>query len=304
MPAAKSYEHLTMPVTMRGWCDYQTRQTIAGMFSYMPGSGKLLQLLNKLTNIERSRNLTSELQKAAAQAEQKAADAQTFRAGFVCEHSVREMECGEHYRQELLIGDWGKQQTESGDLYATFIPLVADLIRSKQLQHVLNFGVSYAHIDSQLAQQFPQVQFTGVGRSPVTRYYNEQFFNLPNLRFESADMSEVLARQDWKQSVLLHTRTLSSMIPAFTERFYRAVAKAGCEHILLAEPCGISWETGKPYVFSDTPQRSVVLRNFMYIHNYPGLLQAAGYKIHHSTLLKTHHPDPNFRLVIIAASKS
>jgi len=307
MDRIDDFSHLTHIASVRGQLDFKLRQMIVSAIRYVPGLWFLVRLVNRLLSkfcsVEQAARQTRDLELAAIKAENDRSPLQSFADKFVNPHGIAEVPCAQHLREELLLGDWQDQKTESGDVYEAIIPLVASLVEQKKLKHVLNYGVCYAHIDSELARRFPEVEFTAVGRSPLTKPYNEQFFKLANLHFESSDIADLLPSRSWPDSVLLHTRTISSMLPAYVARFYRQLYESGLGHVVLAEPCGISWQTGKPYVFSAMMQPSVAMRNFMYIHNYPGLLMAAGYRIDHSRLIQTRHPDPNFRILIMAASR-
>jgi len=300
--------HLTMSVSISARCNYQLRQAIALGLHFIPGSRTLLRYAQKivthLSNIDNAFTQTRVFEKRIAEGPNASLVPQAFDSGFGYGSEFRELEIADHYREQLIQGNWDDQKTESGDLYDAVIPLLGRHIESMAIQKVLNFGVSYGHVDSKLAGQYPHVQFTGIDRSSLTKFYNEQFFNIRNLEFVAGDVFECIVNRTWSNSLFFHMRTLTCLPQEFVEDLYARCYRAGFECIIGAEQCGLSWQTGKPYSFSLSNQKSVVFRNYMFIHNYPGLLQAAGYRMIEARLLKTRHPDPNFRLLVFVAQRA
>ena len=171
---------------------------------------------------------------------------------------------------------------------------VAALIE-KGAKKVINFGVSCAFVDHELAQRFPEVSLVGVDRSPKTKELNERHFAAPNLRFVAADIREYLAEEDATESVFVHVRTATFLLPTAISEVYRAAAASGCRYVLGMEPVGWSEQLQGFYQFSDAPQDSVVVRGAFFIHNYPALLKEAGFEVRRFDLLEYPHPSPDMR---------
>ncbi len=307
MTSPEDLSHLTMPVSIAARCNYQLRQVIAHTSNTVPGARTVLRLAQKvlthLNNIDNAFQQTRLFSGRISVGSEPSRSALSFESGFGYTSEFRELEVAEYYRQQLIQGDWDKQKTESGDLYAAILPLLSKLLSEGMARDVLDFGVSYGHVDSQIAEWFPNVRFTGIDRSIMTKVFNEQYFQLPNLAFVAGDVFEHIDSHPWVDAVLFHMRTLVCLPQSFVEDLYAKCSRAGFKYIVGAEQCGLSWQTGKPYEFSFDEQSSVVFRNCMFIHNYPGILKQAGYRLKEARLLKTRHPDPNYRLLLFSAER-
>lgn len=303
--ADPNLDDLTMKVSLSGQCNYQLRQVIAHVLNDVPGTRPLLRILEKvvtkLENIDNAFRKTRIFSGRMNSGTGPAEAALSFDTGFGYTSEFTELGSADHYRQQLEQGDWDNQKTESHDLYAAVIPLLERYINAGAIKEALNFGVSYGYVDSQVARRCTDTRFVGIDRSPLTKAYNERYFEQANLEFVAANVFDYLASRAWADALCFHIRTLVCLPEAFVAEFYAKCAKAGFKYIVGAEQCGLSWQTGKPYVFSYNSQPSVVFRDFMFIHNYPGLLKNAGYQMREARLLKTKHPNPNFRLLMFAA---
>ena len=277
--------------------------------SGLPGMSTLSRLLIKTgTRIDNFRNLRDDLRDPVDPNAEQPAGANMretdFEAGYGYESEFREIEIADYYRGQIEAGDLQGQRTESGQLYDAIFRAFEDHL-SPLVTKVVNFGVSYGYVDATLARRFPDIQFYGVDRSELTKRYNEEIFGeLPNLHFVAGDVFEFLESQDFDNAALLHARTLTLLPKGFVEKLYAAAAAAGFGQVFGFEQCGISWQTGRPYVFDEDPDRpSVYFRNGMFIHNYPGLLKTAGFGLERATLIKSNHPDPTYRLAHVVGTR-
>ncbi|MDX2113924.1 MAG: hypothetical protein SFW63_09380 [Alphaproteobacteria bacterium] len=305
-PQDSAYNHLHYQPSAYGWIHHWIRQGIARFMVHVPFALQALRLSARA--IKAVENTTQAYQQTREQVQRKrmgGANPLAFDSGFGYESELRELEVLAHYHEQLQRGYLDQQRTESGVVYEWLINSVSDLLETfPELTHAINFGVSYAHIDAELAKKFPSRRFIGLDRSSLTKWYNDKHFSLPNLSIQTADIFDCLKPASQPQSILLHARTLNLLPVDFNVRLYTAAQQAGCRYIVGIEQCGISWETQQPYSFSGAEKESVVYRNHMFIHNYPSLLAASGYRIIRSQLLATRHPDPNYRLVAFVAEKA
>jgi hypothetical protein len=225
-------------------------------------------------------------------------DASIFGSGYGYKDEAIEMGANVSYRNQLLKHELGiPMQTESFKLYDFAVKKLSKIITQVSPSTVIDFGVSYGHIDSILAKRFPDIKFVGVDRSTDTKAYNDKYFNLPNLKFVAGDIFDNLP----DNSLLIQMRIGVLLSKSFLEKLYRACYKAGVKNIVLLEPHGISWLSGVSYAFSDQDQDSIVFRSGMFIHNYPGILRTAGYEVYDSGLLETDHQDGDYRILYMAA---
>jgi hypothetical protein len=89
--------------------------------------------------------------------------------------------------------------------------------------------------------------------------------------------------------------------PSFVHKLYKAVLNAGFSYIVGMEFFGVSRETSKVFEFSEDPVQSVFFRDFMFLHNYPGILKECGFKLEDIELIKTRHSDEDLRLLSFVA---
>jgi hypothetical protein len=158
--------------------------------------------------------------------------------------------------------------------------------------------VSYGNVDAELSNRYPNVRFIGIDRSKLTKTFNEiQFASIHNLEFVAGDIFEYLSNNSFQNGIFFTSRTMMIFPKTFVEKLYGAVTRAGFKYIVGLEPVGISRQTGKPYVFSDADQPSVVYTNKMFIHNYPAILQKSGYSVLETGLIKTNNGHKDFRII-------
>jgi len=226
-----------------------------------------------------------------------------FDSGYGYKDELQELSIGQYYRKQLLQNDV-HEKSESLELYDHVIAEVSKLLTSNpSIKKVINFGVSYAHVDSELAKIFPNVSFVGIDRSQLTKEFNQEFFgDIKNLSFETGDIFKYLDSTEQQDSVLLHMRTCVVLPKYFLEDLYRKSRDVGVKFIIGFEQIGLSRQTNAPYSFSEKDQDSVVFRIFMQIHNYPGILKKLGYEIKRTKLLKTRHQDDDFRILSFTAT--
>ncbi len=93
-----------------------------------------------------------------------------------------------------MASNFAEFQTESPVLYEQAIQKIHHLFEKDQnIKSFLNFGVSYAHVDSILAKMHPEIHFVGIDRAPFTKLYNENYFSqIQNLEFVAGDVLEFL----------------------------------------------------------------------------------------------------------------
>ena len=213
---------------------------------------------------------------------------------------LAELRAALKYKKQIEGGYPGP--SESKQLYKH-----AEIVLSELLGHskfFVNFGACYAYIDSILALKFPDIQFIGVDRSKFTKLLNESSFSgLTNMEFVAEDVLAFLENKDFENGIFFHTRTCCLLPKPFIQLLYKLVAKAGFSRVVCMEQVGISRQTGVPYKFSDEEQPSVAFRWGMYIHNYPEILNNAGYSVTRAELLETDHPHRDYRILSITACR-
>jgi hypothetical protein len=293
-------DSLYIKVTPFAYLHYKTKRLIGWVVLNVPPTQWLLNVgqkaLGAVANILRSEKQTTALMNLQSDCPNR------FGSGFGYQSPSDEIEGFCHYRNEAM--DLANAKSESPVLYSTLAKSISDLIATDPtVKNVLNFAVSYAHIDNLLATRHPDVAFTGVDRSLFIKVCNEQSFKLPNLAFVAGDIFDMLASKAWDNSIAIHSRVLIFLPKTFVERYYEALATAGIKYVVGIEQCGISWHTGKPYRFSLDDQPSVAFRNQMFLHNYPALLKHAGFKLKEARIIDTAARDPNLKLIFFIGER-
>lgn len=193
---------------------------------------------------------------------------------------------------------------ESPTVYAEATRLV-ELALTTGSCGVINFGVCYAHLDSQLARRHPHATFVGIERSELVQTLNRsEFRSLPNLKFMSGDIFELLEPMTLTNYVMLHTRTLTLLGPRFVNALYEFASAKGIRWIVGVEPYGVSRESGECPSLTYEARESVPFRGPMYLHNYPEMLGRHGYRLLEATMARTAHSHPDYRLFCYLASLS
>ena len=228
-------------------------------------------------------------------------------SGFGYDSEAQELLVAVNYSREAARPDFARVRTESHALYEDIEATVARVLeQDPAVRSFVDFGVGYAHVEARLARRFPQVEFIGIDRSRLTQRFNEHHFaDLPNTRFVSGDIFDLLRERRFDGGVFFHARTLLMLPPETIDRLYDAVRGAGFRWIVGFEQAGISRETHGWYRFSaDEDRPSVVFRGFMFIHNYPYRLRRSGFTLVDADVIRTRHPNPDFRVLRLVARRA
>lgn len=208
-----------------------------------------------------------------------------------------------HYYEQIINEFKPPFLTESKLLYENIVNLCSDVIEKYNIKNFTNFGSFLSHTDSILAKKYRDTTFFCADRSKYTKKINEFIYeNINNMKFIDGDIFKFLNNK-YEDSVFFSARTALIMPKFFLDKLYKSVYEANYKYVILFEQIGISHETNKCYKFSDTDQESVAYRWGMHIHNYPGILNQAGYKVINSKLIKTDHPFEDYRFLYILGEK-
>jgi hypothetical protein len=190
-------------------------------------------------------------------------------------------------------------------LYQQQLETMRRLIQSERPKRVLNFGVCFAYVDSILAKEFPDTEFVGIDLSAYNKAFNETAFpDVPNLKILAGDVFDELRDGEYRDCILFHSRTLVLLPSGFISELYAAAAAAGFKWVVGFEQNGLSEETLEPYVFDTTAKPSIVWRGGMYIHNYLGLVERAGFAVESADLFATGHASPDFKVLRFVARRT
>jgi hypothetical protein len=220
--------------------------------------------------------------------------------GYAGDVFWNELVVAHNYRRQIL--DDFPSPSESKLLYRHILTAAENRINCSGAKIFFNFGVSYAYTDSILAKIYPEVKFVGIERTPAAKMYNNYYLaGVDNLEILDGDIFEVLKNRNFEGGIFFHSRTLLLLPQEFILSLYKAVKNAGFHYVLGAEQYGISRQTGRCFSFSYDYQKSVVYRDFMYTHNYPQLLDEAGFDLIRMDSIKTEHPHEDYRILSFEA---
>lgn len=301
------YANLTINAPKVWLVRQQVRQLLGKVFYRTPalayllkGVGNRLVFLGKHLPAEEKNRLYY-----LALLKQDGADAHKFDSPYGYNDDLHELAVAIQYHDQLKRNDFETMPSESADLYKYVIAKLTELFQSdKNITSFLDFGVSYAYMESVLAKKYPHIQFIGIDRSKFTKFFNdEQFSHLKNLESVAGDIFEFLRSRRFDGGIFFHARTMLILPPSFIKKLYQAVREAGFRYIVGMEQSGISRDTWKPYKLSEKEQSSQLYRHFMYIHNYPWFLKNAGFTPIKAEFFKTHHPHPDYRILSFVSKR-
>lgn len=194
---------------------------------------------------------------------------------------------------------------ESYMLYQEQLNSMREILKQGDVKRVFNFGICYAHIDALLAQEFPDVKFIGIDLSEHNKAFNEcEFGHISNLEIITGDVFATFEKLDFEGALLFHSRTLVLLPTDFIKKFYAAAHKAGFRWVFGFEQHGLSEETVTPYTFDLSDRPSVYWRDRMYIHNYLGLVEEAGFKVTSADNFSTNHTSSDYKVLRFVGSAS
>ena len=294
---------------------YRAERAVAGLVSRIPGfngmisrlqqwfrrAESILYVLNRRAHSEKA---FREYLASRAKAEGHGAAASEFASGYGYADPAEERRVAQMYRDEVLSGHYSNRETPVLNEHA--ISTIADLLRAnRSLKRIVNFGVSYAHVDSELAKLFSDVQFVGIDRSQAVCELNrETFAPLNNIQFEAGDILAWVGRHgDLGDTLFFHMRTTALLPASFVESLYSSLAARRCGMICGFEPMGLSRETNRFYAQSLECKPSALYRDTMYLHNYAGVLHALGYATERMEYVKTAHVDPDYHIQSFTARR-
>ncbi len=316
------YPHLTISMSDEWYKKYLFQRKLAKLLCKYPAIGRHIRelgakfyrssnrFMNICTRLEKLGYLgvnEAENRKFISVLEGNDSNPLIFGSSYGYEDEKRELYVAQHYRYQILNQEQGNDiKSESFDIYERIESVISDILsHDVEIKEVINFGVSYAYVDSLLAEKFNHVKFVGIDRSSLTKKYNEKYFShIKNMTFHAGDVFQYLCNRKQDRCLLLHVRTMSLLPANFIANLYQSCYQSNVKYIVGLEHVGISRQSEQPYRFSINNKPSVLFRNSMFIHNYPALWRNAGYMEKSTELLKTRHPDDDlFFLTFTAARK-
>lgn len=300
------YSKLEIKPPLKWWIRYKFLRSSADLVGKFPILGKISRAIGyRFVNFGNSGQSFGVNKKYLELLKKDEENAHQSSSPYGYDSEIREIMVMLGYHQQLFHKDFETMRSESAALYREGIKTVAQVLkRDSEVSSMLDFGVSYGHMNAILAKQFKDKRFLGVDRSSFVKLYNERVFpERKNLYFYACDVFELLQKENLKNGLLFHARTLLLLPPSFIKKLYRAAFEAGFKYVVGFEQVGISRQTNKCYAFSEEPQPSVFYRDLMFIHNYPMLLRESGFQIEEIDLVKTNNPHPDLRFLRFVAKR-
>lgn len=178
------------------------------------------------------------------------------------------------------------------------------LIQKLSIKRVVNFGVALAWMDDKLAANYPNVEFIGIDRAPSVKRFNEEHYNRPNLMFVAADINEWIDQQDSLEGDLfVNMRTMLNFPESFVRDYYKKVYNGGAAGIYCLEDYGIPRETDAIYRLDYDYRPSVHYRNRVIMHNYPEMLDSAGFSVIFADVFENWWQDEDQRAIELSAKR-
>jgi hypothetical protein len=283
------------------WTRYWAMRVAGKVISRIPGYDRNLHRLEVLARrVRRAALIESAYRKNRSRAVGAGAEVSSFDSGYGYSSEQEELAVALMYKGQIASGQYAAAETP--ETMQAAIERLAEVIAARKPARVVNFGVSYAHVDSVLAERFPDVQFIGIDRSQAVCDLNRADFPRPNMQFIASDIEAWLDEQsDLSDCVFFHVRIAILLPQAFVDQLYRKLIAKRVSAICGFEPVGVSRETNAFVAQTYEPSTSVHFRDTLYIHNFAGLLADRGYRMTHLGYTKTGHPDKDVRLLSFVA---
>lgn len=181
-----------------------------------------------------------------------------------------------------------------GWLAANYERFMEDAVADGGLTSLVDFGVMCGQPHFNVARRHPQLKIFGVDRQLTTAELNERTFGKgANLEFVADEIEGFLTSgRDLTGSGLFHARTATLVYPDKIRNLYRMAHEAGVDRIVLFENFSLSRSAGRFLDFTDFDADAVTFKNFQFIHNYPRLLEEAGYLVERENRLFTPVVSP------------
>lgn len=285
------------------WLGYYAQRCAGRMLSYIPNFGVHLARLERLVwMLRRAAYSEAAYRNNRNRAAGSGAADSSFNSGYGYDSEAEELRVANMYKGDVLSGQ--HKNAETPLLLAEAETVLSNLIKSGSVKHVVNFGVSYAYLDSLLATSFPSVQFLGIDRSRVVCDLNNRDFKSPNISFLAGDINDWIAQQaDLSDTVFFHMRTGILLSQKFLDDLYAKLTERNVLAICGFEPVGVSRETNSFISQSYNEHPSMLFRDTLYIHNYAGLCAKHGYKMSYLNYVKTAHIDSDVRMLSFVAQR-
>lgn len=201
------------------WAAYRAQRLIGKVVSKIPGYSTHLHRLEELSRrVRRAASSEEAYRKNRARVAGGPSHAAAFSSGYGYEDPAEETRVARMYKADILSGDYRNRETPA--LMVEADAVITKLLESGIIKRVVNFGVSYAHLDGELAKRFPGVQFIGIDRSQSVCALNRNEFDLPNIEFLASDIFEWIEGQtDLSDTLFFHMRTAILLPEDFVDRF-------------------------------------------------------------------------------------
>jgi hypothetical protein len=174
-------------------------------------------------------------------------------------------------------------------------------------QKFINWGSSYAWLESELSKEFPECLFYGLDRFECNRNLNRKEFKSKNLFFISTgDMLDFIKGNQklFKDSAFHHCYTAMFFLPAFIEQLYSKLFLSGASYIICHEHTAYSNQLKQIYRISETEHRESALhRDSLILHNYPSILSKAGFKMVSAESYRSALLEDNFNSLVLIAKR-
>ena len=145
---------------------------------------------------------------------------------------------------------------------------------------VIEFGVGCAHTLASVARRYPHIRFVGIDHTRSANQFNESVFRADNLTFLTGDTMHHLTHAEFGgKPILFHGDVGGKSHPAMLASLYEKCRDLGTRHILAVEELDFDCINLR-YHDADDPSNNLRMSSAgRLMHNFPRLLQAAGYII-------------------------
>jgi hypothetical protein len=193
------------------------------------------------------------------------------------------------------------------------LPLIERVVVSDaSIKTIANVGTSYAHADSLLSKLYPSINFIGVDFAANLAEYNSEF-SRENLEFISGYAMEMLEQGLLKADVFFFGNAAYEIKNLEIRRYFELFRANGAKYVVLNEPIyplpggaivdplSVPVEESRP-VYSHQGMGASRHGPLGRVHNYKGMLEAAGFDVIHYHVFRPNFTD--LRVVHVIAKRN
>jgi hypothetical protein len=177
----------------------------------------------------------------------------------------------------------------------------------KSIAVVVDFSSYYGWLGHEIARRCPHIRVMSTSRHEAVAALNRAEFPLPNLDFLAVpDMAAFIrsSPERFANSIFIHTDTaMRLLMPNALRAIYLELFRAGTAYVIAHEQTGFSRYSLRQFQFSYQPRASMWHRDGLLLHNFPEMLESAGFTVIQASAHRVPGVAPDWRSAVFTAMR-